>query len=595
MKALLLVSVFLLSLSSQAAQSLSTKIQSPYGSIRALGMGDAFTAVADDYSLIMYNPAGFARKKHNEIQVTLLGAGVSPDTLSVTKDITDASNTQGTDSQKAQAVSNVLEKYYGKSLGGKAQALELFWVRKGWGLALLPMDLTVDVVIDRQLGPAVDLNVKGDTTAAIGFGKDITKTIDVGLTAKYVHRVSVEEIVPALELATNPNVLSSKRFREGTAFDFDLGFMWTPIWGGHQVKKVETEEPAVKSEAIPEAAPAVEAPAPESEKATAPKAENKDEKKPDAPASPDKNAPAPSADADVKKATTDSSKTQNNSDPNAIKEETRPDVQQPTEPRDPQSEGDATTVNVDESKDSKADTKTTDDVKKDKTPAPATDADIQNAEAAPADQAPAEKSTDVKKAEDKSADKPAEVNAESADKKEVKADEKAEVKDTEKPKTEETDKKETVVETDEPETSPLTLGLVVHNVLGGNFTLSKMVNKDATDVPTQMYRVVDIGSQYRLYAGEDLTIRYMLDFKDLLHPEINFNKSFHTGLEFDYSPSTWFKTQFRVGVNQMYYTAGASFLFGIFNIDVATYGEEVGTNSTRVENRVYAAKVGMNF
>jgi hypothetical protein len=122
-----------------------------------------------------------------------------------------------------------------------------------------------------------------------------------------------------------------------------------------------------------------------------------------------------------------------------------------------------------------------------------------------------------------------------------------------------------------------------------------MVNKNATEVPTKMHRFIDVGSQYKLYAGEDFTIRTMLDFKNILHPEINFNKSFHAGLEFDYSPNTWFKTQLRGGVSQMYYTAGASFLFGVFNIDVATYGEEVGTKSTRLENRVYAAKLGFNF
>lgn len=87
----------------------------------------------------------------------------------------------------------------------------------------------------------------------------------------------------------------------------------------------------------------------------------------------------------------------------------------------------------------------------------------------------------------------------------------------------------------------------------------------------------------------------MLDFRDLMHPEYTFNKSLHAGLEFDYSPSGWFKTQLRGGINQMYYTAGVTLLLGIVNIDAVTYGEEVGTKSTKLENRVYAAKVGMNF
>jgi len=87
----------------------------------------------------------------------------------------------------------------------------------------------------------------------------------------------------------------------------------------------------------------------------------------------------------------------------------------------------------------------------------------------------------------------------------------------------------------------------------------------------------------------------MLDFKNILHPQITLNKSLHAGLELDFSPSGWFKTQLRGGVNQGYYTAGATLLLGIFNIEAATYGEEVGTSSTKLENRIYAAKFGMNF
>lgn len=523
------IGLIFFSMSAWGAPSLSTKIHSPYSSIRALGMGNAFTAVADDYSLIMYNPAGFARKKHNEIQFTLAGAGVSPKTLNIAKDIQTAADTQGTDAQKAQAVSDVLDKYYGTILGGKVQALELFWVRNGWGIALLPADLTIDIQINKQLGPALDLNIKGDTTLAFGFGTDLTETLDAGITAKYVHRISVEEIVPALELATNPSVLSDKRFREGTAFDFDLGFMWTPKWGGSS-KSEEKSEPAPEAVSTP----------PES---TAPAVEQ-EVKVEEAVASPEKTA-EPVADKKQEQAT-------------------NPAADQPADERAPQSEeATASTAAPAVTTDSTAPAQTAPAVSD--TNAAAITAVTDNKTAEPAVEAPP---AEVK---------PAETATESA------------------PKEEKVVETETTEEAEEDSIPRLSFGFVVHNVIGGEFKLSKMVNKNATEVPTKMHRVIDVGSQYKLYAGEDFTIRTMLDFKNILHPEINFNKSFHAGLEFDYSPNTWFKTQLRGGVSQMYYTAGASFLFGVFNIDVATYGEEVGTKSTRLENRVYAAKLGFNF
>jgi len=430
-----------LSFQVNAANSLSTKISHHYDSMRALGMGNAFTAVADDYSLIYYNPAGFANKKTNEVQFSLLGGGTTPKTLKLVDDMKKASDTQGTDQDKAQAISNVLEEYYGKTLGGKLQALELFWVRKNWGVSLIPVDLSIEMSIDRQLGPAIDLNVKGDTTLAYGYGKEVGKHLSVGATAKFVHRISVEQSVSALELASNSDILSSKRFKEGNLIDFDLGVMWNPAWFGQIVVKEEKPEGLKVESKLPPAA-----------------TEKKDEK------------------------------------------------------REPQSENEL-------------------------------------------DQAEKEIADSTKKEEEA---KPV-------------------VKEIHKDKL------------------PLTLGLVVHNALGGSFSQSKMINKDATDVPTKMYRVVDVGSQYVITELGDLTVRSMLDFRDLLHPELTFNKSFHAGVEFDYSPSGWFKSQVRGGVNQMYYTAGATLLLGVLNIDLVTYGEEVGTTSQKLENRVYAAKLGFNF
>ncbi len=446
MKLMLATPLLLFSLNALSAASLSTKISHHYDSMRALGMGNAFTAVADDYSLIYYNPAGFANKKANEVQITLAGAGASTKTLKLVDDIKKSSNIQGTDAQKAEAISTVLEDYYGKALGGKVQALEMFWIRKNWGISLLPADVSIDMTIDRQLGPSVDLNVKADTTLAYGYGTQISKYLSVGMTTEVVHRVSVEQSVSALELASDSNILSLKRAKEGNLIDFDLGFLWTPNWFGRTSVKEEQPVGLKVESKLPPAS---------------------NEKK--------------------------------------------------VEKREPQSE-------IAQSEDA---------------------------------------SGDLTLSDEKVADK-----SEPA--------------------------KPVIIETFK-DNLPLTFGLTVHNVLGGSFSKSKLVNKEATETPTKMYRVIDVGSQYVLTELGDLTIRSMIDFRDMLHPEVTFNKSFHAGVEFDYSPSGWFKTQLRGGVNQMYYTAGVTLLLGVLNIDAVTYGEEVGTPSNKLENRVYAAKIGFNF
>lgn len=548
MKLHLAISILLVATQTWAAGSLSTKIHNQYNSLRALGMGNAFTAVADDYSLMFYNPAGFARKPYNEIQISLLGAGVSAKTLTIAKDIKDAADTPGTDSQKAQAVSDALEKYYGESLGGKLQALELFWVRQSWGIALVPMDLTIDMSVNRQVGPSLDLNIKGDTIGAIGFGRSITSTIDAGITAKYIHRIAVDQSVSALELATNSNVLSEDRFKEGTALDFDLGFMWTPSWFGKTVVR--------KVEVVPE--PQLEQPekAVQTEKSTS----NPEPEKQISDPAPEKAAPGSNSNTDS-----------GNKSEEAPKETAQPGAEAaPTSPVDPKTDPSRTPQAEEQAS-------TTDVAKPLATPA-----DSQASDAKAIDPAPALK----------------EAN-------EQVPSPNAEVKNTENTPTEKPDvsvtensQKETVThETVEvvEKIYPLNFGLVVHNVLESGFSLSKQVNKEAIEAPAKLERVVDLGVQYKIVNMEDFKIRLLLDARNIMHPEITVQKATHMGIEFDYSPSGWFKTQLRAGMNQMYFTAGTTLLLGVLNIELATYGEEVGTPSNKMENRVTAAKVGFNF
>lgn len=464
MKSLLTLALLSVTQVAFAGNSLSTKIHNQYVSLRAMGMGNAYTAVADDYTLLFYNPAGFAKKKNNEIQFSIVGAGAAKDTIPFAKDVKDASDTQGSDTDKANAISAVLDKYAGKTMGGRVQAAEMFWIRKNWGFGLVPVDLSLDVTVDKQLGPTVDLNVIKDSTLAIGGGAEVNKELSWGVTIKGMHRLQVSEKLIAVQLATEPDLVSADRATEGFAIDGDVGLLYSPSWFSKTVTK---RVPAQASET----AKVKKAKARTTEAAAVVEAK--------------KEAPADGLSLTVDSGGSDTAKV-------AV-------------------EGEAASGT-------------------------------------------------------------------------------AEVKD-EEPKKEESK----LVEVQE-ETYPLTFSFVARNVLGASFAKQKLINKDATMAPEKLERVFDIGSQYEFATFGSLTLRAMLDFKNLNHEQAStMAKTTHAGLEFDYSPSGWFKAQFRGGMNQGYYTAGTTLLLGIFNIEAATYGEEVGTSSNKVENRVYAAKFGMNF
>lgn len=470
MKSLLMLVLLAVTQVAFAGNSLSTKIHNQYVSLRALGMGNAYTAVADDYTLLFYNPAGFAKKKANEIQFTLVGAAVAPKTMEFAKDIQDASDTQGTDNDKANAISAVLDEHAGETMGGRIQAVEMFWIRKNWGFGLVPVDLSLDVTVDKQLGPTIDLNVIKDSTLAIGGGAEVNKELSWGVTVKGIHRLQVSEKLIAVQLATEPNLVSEDRAAEGFAIDADVGLLYSPSWFSKTVTK-----------RVPAQA---------------------------------------SGTTKVKKAKVRTTET-------ATVAEEKKEVPSPGT--------DALSLTVDSGSSETA--------------------KVAN------EMEPASGTVEVK---------------------------------AEEPKKEEKEESK-LVEVQE-ETYPVTFSFVARNVLGASFAKQKLINKDAVNAPEKLEQVFDIGSQYEFATFGSLTLRAMLDFKNLNHEQAStMMKTTHAGLEFDYSPSGWFKAQLRGGMNQGYYTAGTTLLLGIFNIEAATYGEEVGTASHKVENRVYAAKFGMNF
>lgn len=232
-----LVGLTLSSVSSFADQATTSyAIHHQYQSARALGMGDAFVAVADDYSALFYNPAGLARREDGEINLSMEG-GFSNSIMTFANDVQNASKTTGTDAQKQTAIINVLNNVYGSEYSFRTSLFNGIWVRPHWGIGVIPMDATARFTVHHFAGPGIDANFIGDTTVAYGYGKDI-KGVDngrlsVGGTLKFVNRLNVSKQILATDLAVNSNIVSSSDLLEGYTIDADLGMLWTPLIPGN--------------------------------------------------------------------------------------------------------------------------------------------------------------------------------------------------------------------------------------------------------------------------------------------------------------------------------------------------------------------------
>ena len=214
--------------SSTANAAKDWTIYQPYVSTRAEGMGNAFTAVADDYSTLLYNPAGLARLKAVNVNLGIQ-AMMDSKTLKFEKDISKV-----TASKDINQVQSLLDANYGKHYSIRAMPVSGFVVGPQWGLVVIPADLTVEMGIHQLAGAALDVIGYEDTTIAYGRGWNVkgleNSQLSFGVTGKSIYRIYTNKTLLASDLlGNNSTVFRAQDADEGITADADAGMLWTPV------------------------------------------------------------------------------------------------------------------------------------------------------------------------------------------------------------------------------------------------------------------------------------------------------------------------------------------------------------------------------
>lgn len=214
---------------SAASERTTSSIDHQTLSIRALGMGGAISAAADDFNALAFNPAGLANIKEYQIRGTI-GAGVDGDFLDLGGDISDAGDAAN-DVEETQAIITAIERQFGNNPYARITPLYGAWVWKGWGISFTPADATIELGVDQQIGPSIDVSTTIDSTLMIGRGKSIKSRkarMSWGVTGKLIHRAFYQDTLTAAQLAEDDDYFQSEDADEGLTFDIDAGFLFSP-------------------------------------------------------------------------------------------------------------------------------------------------------------------------------------------------------------------------------------------------------------------------------------------------------------------------------------------------------------------------------
>lgn len=372
------IAVFLivfLSFQFSFAQSLYSGIRRGYEGTRANGMGGAFTAVADDNTAIFYNPAGMSQLEKGESN-WFIKLDADPEIQDFYDEIDAATDSN----DEVQAIADVIEKNYGNHFSVRAPSLGFLWARPSWGLAVIPVDLSIDMSLHQSVGPAVHLKAIQDTTIAFAKNWKIPKwhksgSFHVGVTAKAIYRMDVDEIVDAASISLNDEIFNIENANEGLAIDADVGFLWKGPWQRYN----------------------------------------------------------PSA------------------------------------------------------------------------------------------------------------------------------------------------------------------AMVIKNIADYGYLANFELIGEGTGDPENLHRTIDLGFAMDLPSWWVWSSKVAFDIRDMLHPNWNLQKGIHLGAEFMWEVASWFRGGWRAGLNQGYWTAGFTGEFGIFKLDLASYGEEVGVEDTKIENRRFMLEMSLDF
>ncbi len=213
-------------------------------STRALGMGDAFTALAADDSALFYNPAGLAKVAGLNWKVFSLRAGGSG-----YEALTQMQNLNSDDGGFADAIGELYGETISLNIGGSS-----IFTAPMFGFGVYNHS-DVIIQINNPVSPEINATVINDYGYVFGFGAPIGPFLQLGLDLKYIKRTGGElPFGPGSIADLNPDAITQRITGWGVGYGADLGMnlvvpapffsaTFAAVWRNVGVTRFRSEDP----------------------------------------------------------------------------------------------------------------------------------------------------------------------------------------------------------------------------------------------------------------------------------------------------------------------------------------------------------------
>jgi hypothetical protein len=184
-----------------------------YRGVRAMGLGNAYTAIADDSDALFYNPAGLAHNKTVRFELLNPKLETSADNLTLYKNFTNGIT--------ADAINSTFGKHI--SLGGSV--FPSVWL-PNFALGYY-YGLSTQIIALNQTFPEIQANYYFDKGIITGFGFETRgfkkfHYLRYGLNFKYLQRQSANETIPVVSVVSG-STTQFKNLRKGPATGYGVG------------------------------------------------------------------------------------------------------------------------------------------------------------------------------------------------------------------------------------------------------------------------------------------------------------------------------------------------------------------------------------